>query len=163
MMQMTQAIQQRSRAGFLRFGGMRVLFPDGSVVNFRDDRVCAGIPMSMSEIFNPSSFNGVAIPMLHLTGTHDSSIFYGTLPRKRQVPFYSIPRSDQYLVVIRGGNHSTFSDEERPGNRPAHDVIRASTLLFWKAYLKGDPEALRQLRDGALERYLAGAATFREK
>jgi predicted dienelactone hydrolase len=149
--------------GTLAVGGMSVLFPDGTVVNFRDERVRAGIPMSMSENFNPSFYTGVAIPMLHLTGTRDSSIFYGTLPRKRRVPFNSTPRNDQYLVVIRGGNHSTFSDEERPGNRPAHDVIRASTLLFWNAYLKGDPEALRQLRDGALERYLAGSATFRER
>jgi predicted dienelactone hydrolase len=149
--------------GTLAIGGMNVLFPDGIVLNFRDGRVRAGIPMSMSENFKPSSYTGVAIPMLHLTGTQDSSIFYGTLPRKRRVPFNSILRSDQYLIVIRGGNHSTFSDDEGPGNRPAHDVIRASTLLFWNAYLKGDPEALRQLRDGALERFLAGSAIFREK
>jgi predicted dienelactone hydrolase len=149
--------------GTLAIGGMNVLFPGGIVLNFRDERVRAGIPMSMSENFKPSSYTGVAIPMLHLTGTRDSSIFYGTLPRKRRVPFNSIPRSDQVLIVIRGANHSTFSDEESPGNDPAHDIIRASTLLFWNAYLKGDPEALRQLRGGALERYLGASATFREK
>ena len=149
--------------GVLAIGGMNVLFPDGSVVSFRDDRVRAGIPISMSENFKPSSYASVAIPMLHLTGTHDSSIFYGTLPRKRRVPFNSIRRRDQYLVIIRGANHSTFSDEERPGNRPAHDVIRAGTLLFWNAYLKGDPDALRQLRGGALQQYLAGTASLREK
>jgi predicted dienelactone hydrolase len=149
--------------GALAVGGMTVLFPDGSVANFRDDRVRAAVPMSMSENFKASSYTTVAIPMLHLTGTYDSSIFYGTLPRKRRLPFNSIPRSDQYLVVIRGANHSTFSDEEKPGNRAAHDVIRASTLLFWNAYLKGDRDALRQLRDGALERYLAGSARVSEK
>jgi predicted dienelactone hydrolase len=149
--------------GTLAIGGMNVLFPGGIVLNFRDERVRAGIPISMSENFKPSSYTGVAIPMLHLTGTRDSSIFYGTLPRKRRVPFDSIPRSDQVLIVIRGANHSTFSSEEGPVNRPARDVIRASTLLFWNAYLKDDPEALRQLRDGALERYLAGSAIVREK
>jgi predicted dienelactone hydrolase len=149
--------------GALAIGGMSVLFPDGSVFIFRDDRVRAAVPISMSENFKPSSYGTVAIPMLHLTGTHDSSIFYGTLPRKRRIPYNSIPRSDQYLVVIRGANHSTFSDEERPGNRPAHDVIRASTLLFWNAYLKGDPAALRQLRDGTLQKFLVESATLREK
>jgi predicted dienelactone hydrolase len=147
----------------LAVGGLRVLFPDGSVVNFRDPRVRAAIPISMSENFLPASYREISIPMLHITGTHDSSYFYGTLPRKRRRPFNSIPRSDQYLVVIRGANHSTFSDDERPGRRAPHDVIRASTLLFWKAYLEDDQAALRQLREGGLERYLDGAARFSEK
>ena len=149
--------------GALAVGGLRVLFPDGSVLNFRDPRVRAAIPMSMSENFRPSSYRDIAIPMLHITGTHDSSIFYGTLPRKRRVPFNSTSRSDQYLIVIRGANHPTYSDAERPGNRAAHDVIRASTLLFWKAYLENDQAALRQLREGGLERYLDGSARFSEK
>ena len=149
--------------GALAVGGLRVLFPDGSVLNFRDRRVRAAIPMSMSENFRPSSYRDIAIPMLHLTGTHDSSIFYGTLPRKRRMPFNSTSGSDQYLIVIRGANHSTYSDDERPGNRAAHDVIRASTLLFWKAYLEDDQAALRQLREGGLERYLDGSARFSEK
>jgi predicted dienelactone hydrolase len=147
----------------LAVGGLRVLFPDGSVINFRDPRVRAAIPISMSENFLPASYREISIPMLHITGTHDSSYFYGTLPRKRRRPFNSIPRSDQYQVVIRGANHSTFSDDEHPGNRAPHDVIRASTLLFWKAYLEDDQAALRQLREGGLERYLDGAARFSKK
>jgi predicted dienelactone hydrolase len=149
--------------GALAVGGLRVLFPDGSVVNFRDPRVRAAIPISMSENFRPSSYRDIAIPMLHITGTHDSSIFYGTLPRKRRVPFNSTLRSDQYLIVIRGANHSTYSDDERPGNRVAHDVVRASTLLFWKAYLEDNQAALQQLREGGLELYLDGSARFSEK
>src|SRR5207245_5005799 len=60
--------------GALTVGGLRVLFPDGSVFNFRDPRVRAAIPISMSENFQPSSYRDIAIPMLHITGTHDSSI-----------------------------------------------------------------------------------------
>ncbi len=35
----------------LAMGGMRVLFPDRSVINFRDPRVRAAVPISMSENF----------------------------------------------------------------------------------------------------------------
>jgi predicted dienelactone hydrolase len=123
----------------LAIGGMDV---DGT--SYRDPRVRAAIPMSMSESFPPAAYRSVAIPMLHLTGTRDSSIVYGTTPSARRVPFESIPRDDQILVTIRGANHSTFSDDESPSNRAMHDVIRTATTSFWDATLRGgDAFALR--------------------
>jgi len=125
----------------LAVGGMRV-----GDTSYRDERVRAAIPISMSEKFPRSAYATVAIPMLHITGTRDSSIAYGTLPRARRVPFDSIPRDDQILVTILGANHSTPSDEESPSNREAHDVIRETTTAFWNAYLRGDTAALAMLR-----------------
>src|SRR5260370_249849 len=142
----------------LAVGGMRVPLDDQAAVSFRDDRVRAAVPMSMSENIPRSGYAGVEIPMLHFTGTHDSSLFYGTTPRARRVPFESIRRHDQYLVTISGANHSTFSDDENEGNRAAHDVIRAATVLFWNAYLRDDAGALDVLRNGALARPVNGEA-----
>ncbi|HSP35633.1 MAG TPA: hypothetical protein VLU46_15080 [Thermoanaerobaculia bacterium] len=147
----------------LAVGGLNVLFPDGTVRNFRDPRVTAAIPISMSENFKPSSYRDVAIPMLHITGTRDSSIFYGTWPRKRRMPYNSIPRPDQYLVVIRGANHSTFSDDEDANNRTAHDVVRVTTVDFLDAYLRGDANALASLRNGQLAAGIRPAARFSVK
>ena len=147
----------------LAVGGLDVLFPDGSVRNFRDPRVTAAIPISMSENFQPSSYRDIAIPMLHITGTRDSSIFYGTWPRKRRTPFNSIARRDQYLVVIRGANHSTFSDNEDASNRVAHDVIRVTSVDFLNAYLRGNGNALAALSNGEIATDIRPAARFSVK
>lgn len=142
--------------GALALGGLRVLFPDGTVHKFRDPRVSAAIPISMSENFQPASYTEVSIPMLHITGTRDWDPLYGTWARKRRIPFNSIQRNDQYLLVVGGANHSTFSDEESTATRPAHDVIRMTTLIFLNAYLREDRSALSALRDGELGRALDG-------
>src|SRR5436305_1241028 len=102
----------------------------------------AAIPISMSENFPPSAYESVAIPMLHITGTRDSSYAYGTTPAARRVPFESIPRDDQILLTIAGANHSTPSDDETPANRAAHDIIRDATTLFWNRYLRNLPVPL---------------------
>ncbi len=140
--------------GALAMGGLRVLFPDQGVVNFRDPRVRAAVPISMSENFQPASYSDISIPMLHITGTRDWDPLYATWARKRRVPFNSIQRDDQYLMVVRGANHSTFSEEDRPSIRMAHDAVRVSTILFWNAYLRDDATSLAQLRGGQLARAL---------
>jgi predicted dienelactone hydrolase len=144
--------------GALAMGGLRVLFPDHTVINFRDSRVRAAIPISMSENFQPASYTEIAIPMLHITGTRDWDLLYGTWARKRRVPFNSIRRDDQYLVVVRGANHSTFSEEESSETQRAHDAVRIASLLFWNAYLRDDKTALAELHDGEMASALAGVA-----
>ena len=149
--------------GALAMGGLRTLFPDGQVRNFRDPRVRAAVPISMSENFQGSSYSEIAIPMLHITGTRDWDVLYGTWSRKRRVPFNSIHRDDQYLVVVRGATHSTFSDEESPATKRSHDAVRISTLLFWDAYLRRDATALAELRDGRMAQALEGLARLSTK
>ncbi|GAC1437326.1 MAG: acetylhydrolase [Thermoanaerobaculia bacterium] len=118
-------------------------------VSYTDRRVVAGIPMSMSEDFPAESYSSMSIPLLHITGTADMSLVYGTLPRHRRFPFESIRGGgDQYLVTIRGGTHSTPSSDEGPATQRAHDVIRASTTAFLDAYLRNDARAARWLATG---------------
>ena len=97
-----------------------------------------------------------ATPVLHMTGTRDWDLLARTLPRKRRTPFNSIRRDDQYLLVVGGASHTTFSDEESEATRPAHDVIRMTSIVFLDAYLRGDRDALATLRDGDLSRALDG-------
>ena len=149
--------------GALAMGGLRVFFPDQGVVNFRDPRVRAAVPISMSENFQPASYTDIAIPMLHITGTRDWDPLYGTWARKRRVPFNSIQRDDQYLVVVRGANHSTFSEEESPETQRAHDAVRIASLLFWNAYLRDDKTALAELNGGEMATALAGVARVSNK
>jgi predicted dienelactone hydrolase len=137
--------------GALALSGLRVLFPDGSVMNFRDPRVRAAVEISMSENFQPASYTDIAIPILHITGTRDWDLLYATWARKRRVPYNSIHRDDQYLVVVRGANHSTFSDDE-----PV--AVKVATLLFWDSYLRKDATALAEMRGGRMARGLAPLA-----
>lgn len=127
----------------LALAGLRV-----GTTTYRDPRIVAGIPISMSEPFSGDAYKEIAIPLLHITGTHDSSLVYGTLPSARRVPFENIHAPGQTLVTITGANHSTFSDDESPGNRRAHDIIRGATTAFLDATLRHDPAAAAWLRDG---------------
>ena len=125
--------------------------------SFRDPRVVAGIPISMSEELDRSAYRDIRIPLLHITGTRDMSVAYGTLPRHRRVPFDSIEGGgDEYLVTIDGATHSTPSEDEDAGNRRAHDIIRASTTAFLDAYLKQDAVARRWINSGGLARFVDG-------
>ena len=143
----------------LALAGLRV-----GDVSYADPHVVAGIPISMSEDFPPETYASISIPLLHITGTNDMSLVYGTLPRHRRVPFESIRGGgDEYLVTIAGGTHSTPSEDETPENRRAHDVIRASTTAFLDAYLRHDAKAAAWLSGGGLKEFLADAATVQRK
>lgn len=129
--------------------------------SFRDGRVVAGIPISMSEDFDPAAYRSISIPLLHITGTRDMSLIYGTLPRHRRIPFDSIPGGgDEYLVTIDGATHSTPAEDESAANRRAHDIIRASTTAFLDAYLKQNAHAAQWLNDGGLARFVEDDATL---
>ncbi len=123
---------------------------------FRDPRVIAAIPISMSEEYASVAYCAIAVPLLNITGTADMSLLYGTLPRHRRIPFESVSGGEgrDYLLTIDGATHSTPSEEERPENRRAHDVMRAATTAFLDAYLRNDGRALRWLKGGGLARFV---------
>jgi predicted dienelactone hydrolase len=146
----------------LAAAGARIPVGSGSERSFRDDRVTAAIPLSMSEELPPHAYRDIRIPLLHMTGTSDSSLFYGTSKADRRIPFESISGADQTLVTIRGANHSTFSDEESPSNGWQHDIIRAATTAFLDGWLKGDPNARLWLTDG-LAKFADGGAKVETK
>ena len=126
--------------------------------SYRDSRVVAGIPISMSEAFTPAAYRNISVPLLHITGSHDSSLLYGTLPRDRRLPFDSIPSPGGYLMTIAGANHSTYSDDESRRNHRAHDLMRAATTAFLDAMLNGDRAAAAWLHDGGLARFAGSDA-----
>ncbi|HSP16859.1 MAG TPA: hypothetical protein VLV78_19085 [Thermoanaerobaculia bacterium] len=145
------------------YGVLAVAGLDVEGRSYRDPRVVAGIPISMSEDFEPAAYRAIAIPLLHITGTHDSSIVYGTLPHRRRMPFDSTSAADQYLLTIRGANHSTPSDDESVSNKLAHDLIRAATTAFLDAYLRRDPAAKAWLQGEGLSRFAAADARVERK
>jgi hypothetical protein len=62
-----------------------------------------------------------------------------------------MPSGDKYLLVLDGGDHSVFGGQTfaRRSSSERDDEIRndvkAATLVFWDAYLKGDVAAKKYL------------------
>ena len=104
-----------------------------------DARVQVAIPMSMPRmdgVVPPDGYDAIAIPLLNMTGTCDTSLIYRTFPRHRRIPFEQSRAPLQYLVTLAGATHDSFvvEDERR-------DAIVAVTLAFLRAYLLGDVQA----------------------
>jgi len=119
--------------------------PNADAATLRDPRVCAAVALSMSENLPASAYGRTEVPILHMTGTRDSSLFYGTTKRMRLIPFEHISGAPQTLVVIDGANHSTFSADDRAPRAERTDLIKAATLLWWKARLQNDASAREAL------------------
>jgi predicted dienelactone hydrolase len=150
--------------------GQVFTLPLGREVTLADRRIRAGVVMSPTVPRKteqvPRAFSRIGIPLLHLTGTRDHSVITDTRGEERRLPFDHTTAKDQYLVILKDGDHFTFVGPGRPrggGERESRrwDLVRMITTAFWDAYLKGDPEALAWLSrgyaqalgaDGALEK-----------
>lgn len=115
----------------------------------RDPRVRAAVALSMSENLPADVYGVTAVPILHFTGTSDSSLFYGTTKRMRRIPFERTSGGVAWLVTLRGANHSTFSADDRSATPARIDAIKALTTLWWKAWLENDDDARRLLESAA--------------
>ncbi len=108
----------------------------------RDERVKVAVAMSMPRLVGvipADGYDSVAIPVLNLTGTCDTSLLYRTFPRHRRIPFDTTHARDQYLVTFAGVNHDTFSNREDR----RHAVIAGVTIGFLRAFLLDDQNARR--------------------
>lgn len=123
--------------------------------SFGDDRIDAAIVYSPNAPRNQdpqAALADIRTPVLHFTGTEDRTpLDLEASPEGRQIPFRTITGADQFLVVFNGGDHMIFSGRvQRAGSMSASqqaqtEAIQRESLLFWRAYLLGDAEALQML------------------
>lgn len=99
-----------------------------------------------------AAFARVKTPMLHFTGSEDSTPFdLEKTPFERTTPYQAISGADQYLVYLDGADHALFGGRRmvtgqlKPIDPPQMEIVKAETIRFWKAYLKGDAGALAEL------------------
>ncbi|WP_309380332.1 alpha/beta hydrolase family protein [Cerasicoccus frondis] len=131
---------------FLRFGKPR----------FKDDRIDCFIAMSPSSgrLPDQAAFGQITAPVLCMTGTDDSNPLKESMdPADRQRVYQGLATGDKYQLIFAHGQHSIFSDFERPGNPPRdprfHPAIQEITTQFWNAYLKDDANAKTWLQSNA--------------
>lgn len=124
-------------------------------MRFVEPRIRAAIAYSPNKPRgdNPkAAFARIRTPMLHFTGTADTTPFdLEKTPFERTTPYQAITGADQYLVILDGADHALFggrraqSGQLRPIDPPQMEIVKAETTRFWRAYLKGDKAALAEL------------------
>lgn len=123
-------------------GGLVALEPGSDRVSLADPRIDAIVALSsplMRALTTVPAYAPIRVPILHLTGTKDSTREFATKPRHRRIPFDSIANAEQYLVTLTGARHGTFSDDGDLATAAAlHPWIAEFTSTFWDGWLKDD-------------------------
>ena len=98
------------------------------------------------------AFARVKTPMLHFTGTEDTTPFdQEQTPFERATPFQAIQGADQFLIILDGADHALFGGRRvqagrlKPTDPAQMEIVKAETIRFWNAHLKGDKTALAEL------------------
>ena len=92
-------------------------------------------------------YDAMLMPIFHFTGTNDGTPATGTTPQHRQMPFELINSVDQYLLVLNEAVHATFGGRDVDYDASRHrELIKMAAVIFWKAYLLEDAEALQWLQ-----------------
>ena len=135
--------------------------------DLRDNRVVCGVALSPQgpgePFFIEASYATVKIPLLGITGSKDKQL--SAEPKNRRRAYELWPPGDKYLIWLANADHLAFSDATGSNHRmlPSHaradvqPVVRAATLLFFNAYLKGDANAKKELTAAGLKPYLRGS------
>ena len=100
-----------------------------------------------------SAFGSVTTPCLLLSGTRDNPPFFRNQSiESRRAVFPALLNGKAYELVLHNATHSAFSDRslrnDPPPNPKQHRAIEAITTAFWDAYLQGNKDAQKWLRDG---------------
>jgi len=150
--------------------GQRVLGANPQT-KFAEPRIKAAIAYSPNKPRGDdarAAFAAVKTPMLHFTGTADVTPFdLEKTPFERTTPYQAINGPDQFLIVLTGADHGLFGGRRatggamKPTDPPQMEIVKAETIRFWRAYLKDDKVAAKELCD--LPARIKGAGDGYEK
>jgi predicted dienelactone hydrolase len=118
--------------------------------SYKDPRIKAAIALSPSLPRTAANemkeaCKEIAVPVLHVTGTLDSSpVVAGLDYRKRLGPYEAIAAPGQHLLILNGADHMLFPGADSPlrtinaADEPILRAVKAVSLAFWDAYLRND-------------------------
>lgn len=145
--------------------------PPGSGLgpDLSDKRVKACVALSPQgpgePYFIDKSFETIDRPVLGITGSSDVS--QGLPPENRRKFFDLIPPGDKAFLWLANADHNGFSDSTGAGKmklssesrKDVQPIVRAATLLFFEAHVRGDKEADKALNEEKLRPLLRGVVT----
>lgn len=150
------------------------LFPhkDGSLHSYADLRFKAGIVYSpvpiahLTDAPHEQVYSSIDIPLLHMTGTEDSSPLEGYGFDHRLVIFDHTDKAEKHLLIKQGGDHMVYNGTRGKlkdnGLRNRHEeIIRVNALAYWDALLKDDKTARQWLTEGGIGSYLGEDASYK--
>jgi predicted dienelactone hydrolase len=131
-----------------------------------DDRVKACVALSPQgpgePYFLDGSFATINRPVLAISGSRDEQ--QGATPANRRRFFELEPSGDKVFVWLTNADHAAFSDAtgSRRTNLPSRSradvqpIVRAATLLFLEAHLRGNADADAKLSERGLQPLVHG-------
>jgi predicted dienelactone hydrolase len=137
-----------------------------------DSRVAAGVALSPQgpgePFFLETSYASVKTPLLGITGSRDKQ--QGAPPEHRRRFFELLPPGGKIFIWLANADHLGFSDSNGSGQRPlpsksradVQPLVRAATLFFFEATLRGDKEAEKGLSYESLKPLLRGVVNEME-
>ncbi|MHC5009822.1 MAG: alpha/beta hydrolase family protein [Planctomycetota bacterium] len=145
-------------------GGVTTRARGGEPESHRDPRVRAVLlisPQGRGDLLTETSFQGLVVPALIVTGSRDRGRG-GQSPTWRRDPFDLSPAGSKWLVWIDGADHGFggITGRTRPGRRRNADHVawvKAATLSFWNATLREDEDDAAYLASDRLPRATDGA------
>lgn len=137
--------------------------------DLRDRRVTCGVALSPQGVGEPffirESFGSLQVPLLGITGSLDGQQA-GLPAENRRDGFALWPPGGHTFIWLANARHVDFSDSigsrrwlPSPTRGDVQPIVRAATLLFFKARLQADAAAATQLTAAGLKPLLRGAVT----
>ena len=157
------------------------LTPDeeGALTSLYDPRITSGI--TYSPVPGTSHLSGgadgenqganiyatIKTPLLHMTGTEDSSPV-NNMPYTERFKVYDLTEEADVkaLLIKEGGDHMVYNGTRgalaaNPMRDRHEDIIKHVSLAWWDAWLKGDALAQAWLKDEVVALYLGADAKWK--
>jgi predicted dienelactone hydrolase len=163
------------------FGAITTLIAAGQRLPAPFDQTLAAPRIRAAMVMSPSSpragfatpdcYARMLMPIFHITGTRDDSPVANLKAAERLEPFKAIANVDQYLLVLDGANHMTFTDRPRIFGRdfsyPERDrhqqLVKIAATAYWDSRLNENDAAREWLDEGGFATELGDQGTFEVK
>lgn len=115
-----------------------------------------------------SVYAPIDMPLLHITGTNDSSPVEGFGYERRLEVFEGAGHEDQHLLILNGADHMVFNGSR--GQLPPYDgmdahqdIMKVLSLAWWEAHLNKDIDAAAWLNGQGVIDYIHNSGVYRRR
>jgi len=127
-------------------------------------------PAGAADGHNADAFGDITRPFLFLTGSEDGLNPNGKVQdaSERQKPYLAMKRAPSALVVLNGADHLVFSGRQelgfsKPKDERFRQLIKAASLAYWDAELRGDAQARAWLTGPGLATFAGSDAEIQSR
>lgn len=138
-----------------------------------DDRFIAGIlyspvPAFRLQLGGKDVYAPIRKPLLHMTGSEDSSPVEGFGPEKRMEVLEGAGNADQYLFYLNGADHMVYNGsrgqlESYDDIGKHQDMIAVAARAWWECWLNKKEAARNWLEQGGVQQWLGAEGSYRRR